>query len=406
MALEGNIRDFGLTDIFQLISIQRKTGVLAVEGDEDAVQIAFRDGMIVGAESDRKYEENRLGMVLVRSGMVADEQVRRALEVQKETRQKLGNILLVNQVISKAALKEALQLQMEETIYKIFRWRKGVYRFNQETVDYDPELITPVDPQHILMDGIRMIDEWPFIEKKIPSLGMVFRLRNGALDRVVRREDPDEEDLSALEHAFLGQEGSSTTSSRGDGDKIHVTPDEERVLLLIDGEKDVSTIVDASRLGEFTVCKTLANFRSYGLIEEVEQRPRIKLEAEVRGFRELARSVTTYGVVFAVGLLLLLFLAKGERLFSLLSPSEMHALHEVMARSQLDALAFQIQVYRASYGRYPPTLGMLVEEGNLGSADIQDPWGREFAYRPLAGGFELLSFGQDGTEGSGDDIRR
>ncbi len=406
MALEGTIRDFGLTDIFQLISIQRKTGVLAVEGDEDTVQIAFRDGMIVGADSERKFEENRLGMVLIRSGMVADEQVRRALEVQKETRQKLGNILLTNQVISKSALKEALQLQMEETIYKIFRWRKGSYRFNQETVDYDPELVTPVDPQHILMDGIRMIDEWPFIEKKIPSLGMVFRLRGGALDRVVRRESPDEGELAALEHAFLGQEGGSTTSSRGDGDSVNMTSEEERVLLLIDGEKDVATIVDASRLGEFTVCKSLANFRNHGLIEEVEQRPRIKLEAEVRGFRELARSVTTYGVVIAVGLLLLLFLAKGERLFSLLSPSEMRALHEVMARNQIDALAFQIQVYRATHGRYPPALDMLVEEGILGSADLVDPWGREFAYRPLAGGFELLCLGQDGTEGSGDDIRR
>ena len=34
MALKGTLKDFSLADIFQLIGIQRKTGVLTLKNDE------------------------------------------------------------------------------------------------------------------------------------------------------------------------------------------------------------------------------------------------------------------------------------------------------------------------------------------------------------------------------------
>ena len=49
MALEGTIRDFGLPDIFQLIGLQRKTGLLTLtnEKDEESVTVTFENGMVV-----------------------------------------------------------------------------------------------------------------------------------------------------------------------------------------------------------------------------------------------------------------------------------------------------------------------------------------------------------------------
>ena len=64
MALEGSLKDFGLADILQLIFFQRKTGVLTLEGRLDKVRLLFIDGNIVGAESKRRMEANRLGKVL------------------------------------------------------------------------------------------------------------------------------------------------------------------------------------------------------------------------------------------------------------------------------------------------------------------------------------------------------
>ena len=42
MALEGTFSDFGLAEIFQLIGLQKKTGVLTVRGGEDGQVVAHR----------------------------------------------------------------------------------------------------------------------------------------------------------------------------------------------------------------------------------------------------------------------------------------------------------------------------------------------------------------------------
>ena len=46
MALEGTIKDFGLPDIFQLIGLQRKTGLLTLKHDTEDVTVTFEGGMV------------------------------------------------------------------------------------------------------------------------------------------------------------------------------------------------------------------------------------------------------------------------------------------------------------------------------------------------------------------------
>jgi hypothetical protein len=176
MALEGTIKDFGLPDIFQLIGLQRKTGHLTLSNDKESVTVTFENGMVVMADSSSKRLEDRLGNVLVKQGKLGKERLEEALETQKQTLQRLGHILATNSFITGRDLREALQVQVSQIVFKVFRWRDGNYNFAPaDTVDYDRENFTPMSADFILMEGIRMVDEWPIIEKKIPSMDMVFR---------------------------------------------------------------------------------------------------------------------------------------------------------------------------------------------------------------------------------------
>ena len=85
MALEGTIKDFGLPDIFQLIGLQKKTGVLRLNNESDEVVIAFKDGMLVSADSKNKRLEERLGTRLVRSGVITEERSRQAAIVAAQS---------------------------------------------------------------------------------------------------------------------------------------------------------------------------------------------------------------------------------------------------------------------------------------------------------------------------------
>ena len=176
MALEGTLRDFSLADIFQLIGLQRKTGVLTLRGKDDTVTVTFLDGKVVGADSLNRRLENRLGTVLMKTGFLTQDQLNRALEIQKETLQRLGFILTHYGIISAESLRDAIQLQIMQIVYRLFRWKDGDYHFSQETtIEYDRDNVMPITAESILMEGARMIDEWPIIEKRIRSYDMVFR---------------------------------------------------------------------------------------------------------------------------------------------------------------------------------------------------------------------------------------
>src|SRR5437870_11593907 len=99
MALEGSIKDFSLADIFQLIGIQRKTGVLTLQRKDEEVNVSFLNGLVVNADSRSKRLDDRLGTVLVKTGRLSPESLKKALKLQKDTLKKVGHILVEENMV-------------------------------------------------------------------------------------------------------------------------------------------------------------------------------------------------------------------------------------------------------------------------------------------------------------------
>ena len=94
--------------------------------------------------------------------------------------QRLGYILVKQHFISDTDLEEALRIQVTQIVYRLFRWRAGKYQFApMDHVEYDNEHFQPLSAETILMEGARMIDEWPMLERRINSPAIVFRKTDG-----------------------------------------------------------------------------------------------------------------------------------------------------------------------------------------------------------------------------------
>lgn len=235
MALRGTLRDFSLGEILQLISFQRKTGVLSVEGDEDSVSVSFLDGKVVAADSRKRRFENRLGNLLVRAGKLTPAVLNEVLEEQRRLGQRLGFVLVNRGLVTPGDLQAALRTQILNLIYRLFRWSDGRYYFSQEkTVDYEVDHFTPVATENILMEAARMSDEWPLIQSRIPSLDLVFR------------RAPGTENLPVV-----SEEDARTPGS------LAVSPEEAIVWKLIDGKRSVTEITESTFLSDFDVVKAL-----------------------------------------------------------------------------------------------------------------------------------------------------
>jgi hypothetical protein len=75
MALEGTIKEFGLADIFQLIGLQKKTGILFLKGIDNTINIHFEDGMVVKTEDSQKRPKYLFGNILISRGKITKDKV-------------------------------------------------------------------------------------------------------------------------------------------------------------------------------------------------------------------------------------------------------------------------------------------------------------------------------------------
>jgi len=385
MALHGQIQDFGLGDIFQLVGIQRKTGVLTLEKGRETVTLKFLDGQVVDADMRSQSVEDLLGSVLVRTGRITEKQLASALRRQKRTLQRLGYILVEEGLISQEELIEALRVQSLQIVYRLFRWSDGEFRFHpRETVDYDSNHFMPINTETILMEGARMIDEWPIIERRIRSDKLV-------LGRTEAAEALDLASPAAGAEIDIAEGAEQRRRSR-------LSPEERQVLSLVDGERSVAEINDRCTLGEFDTYRILADLMARQLLVEIRQPEPVERPSPWRAPADAVLRVALLLIVAALALHGLVSLPHNP-----MAPWRVVAddpaaqqLRLYSSQVRLERIERAVQVFYLDAGQFPAELELLARHGYLDPRDLRDPWGRAYAYELSAGGYRL-----QGLDGAG-----
>jgi hypothetical protein len=397
MALEGTLRDFSLADIFQLIGLQRKTGVLTLRGKDDTVTVTFLDGKVVGADSLNRRLENRLGTVLMKTGLLSQDQLNRALDIQKETLQRLGFILTHYGIISQESLRDAIQLQMMQIVYRLFRWKDGDYHFSQETtIEYDRDNVVPITAESILMEGARMIDEWPIIEKRVRSYDMVFRKKLTDQEIVV---------VGAGEADEIDFDGDSTRARRRGSisDKIRISQEEKSIYDLVDGTMTVSDIVEVSRLSEFDTNKALYELLTRDLIEEVRGPSAAAVIAQATPVDETEVAATPVPlplVVFLVALALVSVVTSIRNPLNTFRPvmgglSPLGNARKAISMQRIELIGLAMDKYNDTHGQLPFELKELTPE-YIDESLLRDPWGNTYKYIPRSESYLVIGYTPEG----------
>lgn len=227
MAIKGSLREAGLADVCQLLSMGQKTGRLSVTDGSRFGQIYFDRGRITFATIVNRRD--RLGDLLVRDGTVTHEQLLEAVDAQAEQPdRRLGEILLERDLIDNDTLTAAIERQIEEAVYYLFTWKQGSFYFEPGNTPDSGEVLIRVNPESLLLEGARRVDEWSIIEKKISSMDLIFSV------------DRDRMELAAVD----------------------LTPNQKALLPLIDGQRTVEDLSEEAGIGEFETGKAL-----YGLVQ-------------------------------------------------------------------------------------------------------------------------------------------
>jgi hypothetical protein len=271
-------------------------------------------------------------------------------------------------------------------------------------VDFDRDNFIPMSADFILMEGIRMVDEWPIIEKKIPSMDIVFRtVVDPSLIEVAGGAGGGVEDMLA------GIE--SKRSAASSASKIRLTPEEERVYRKVDGTRTVQGVIDSTGGGEFETCRILFDLLNRNIIAPMGRGP--ARDATVAGLPAAAPSAVPGYAVAALCVLL----AAGAIYMRRATPFAVTGLSpflrgsydlvlDTASRSRLERLDRAILAYHLVHGTAPPTLEVLVGEGLVDRAYLHDPWARPYHYALTENGYLLSGVTDHGKTAPGTVVER
>src|SRR5437879_1803342 len=226
MASKCALNEASLPDVRQLLALGQKTGCLSIADRSNFGYIYFEKGRICYASIVNRRD--RLGDILVKHARITEEQLAAAIHRQSTARgKKLGEILVGMSVISQTDLERYMRVQIEESVYYLFTWTQGTFNFESDVRPDQQDFLVSINPESLLLEGARRVDEWSLIEKKITSFDLILVVDK---DRIAISES-------------------------------QLTDAQQRLLPLLDASRDVNQVIEDSGLGGFAIGRAL-----YGLI--------------------------------------------------------------------------------------------------------------------------------------------
>ena len=236
MAIEGPLRELGIHDVFQLLDLSRKTGVLRVVSelrDNEGV-VAFHAGRI--AYASIRSNPHPIGEMLMKAGKISESDLAaaRARQTEHGDKRRLGEILIEMSSVTTRDVEQFVRRQAEAVVFELMSWREGHFRFEESNPEEFPENPSvAVSTESVLMEAARRIDEWSRIADRVPSLSAIAEFAD-----------------VASSHA--GQ--------------LDLLPSEWEVLTKIDGQRDLRRLALELGRSDFDVAKVVYGLVSTGVV--------------------------------------------------------------------------------------------------------------------------------------------
>ena len=234
MAIKGSLKEASLPDVIQLLTLGRRSGCLSIADRQNFGYIYFDEGRLTYASIVNRRD--RLGDLLVRSGRLAPEVLQRAVDEQAQSpEQKIGELLVEAGALSRQELEDYMRVQIEEAVYFLFTWDSGTFNFEAGVRPDREDFLVSINPESLLLEGARRVDEWELITRKIPSFDLQFRVEP---DRMAESD-------------------------------VTLSAAQSQILPLLDGTRDVRQVMEESGLVEFETGKALFGLITAGFAHRV-----------------------------------------------------------------------------------------------------------------------------------------
>jgi hypothetical protein len=125
MSVRGALGTMPAEDVLEWVARRKLSASITFERRGTVRSVGVEESSVIWAASNRREEQ--LGVILVRSGLVAERALADALEARAETGVPLGKVLLMSGLIAENDLVEILATKIRETVTDVTTWTEGSF---------------------------------------------------------------------------------------------------------------------------------------------------------------------------------------------------------------------------------------------------------------------------------------
>jgi hypothetical protein len=235
MALKGNLRDFTVTQLLNLINLAQKTGTLTVEGPNEVAWISFQGGKLIYAQLGKA--ESSLTAILTKAGKMTAKQAEVIKSHAGDKSDKELGLLLINAgYLTQQDILNGIHDYVLEIVYQLFTWVDGYFRFDADVLPPGDSITIKLDLENIIMEGSRRVQEWERLQDELPNLSM-------ALD-------------------FVERPGANIRD-------VNLTVEEWKVVSYINPKNSIHQIAKANKMNDLEIRRIVYGLLQAGLVELV-----------------------------------------------------------------------------------------------------------------------------------------
>jgi hypothetical protein len=247
MALKGNLRDFGATQLLNLINLARKTGALTIQTQKVKAQMFFREGKLIYAVR-QEPGNGHLVTMLQKIGRLSSEQAK-AIQARPEAKddKELARLLMRAGYVSRGDIVQGVKTHVLDIVYRLFTWLDGTFLFNPNVLPSDDKITVTIDLDNVIMEGSRRIKEWERLQDELPDLDMALKFTDNPSARLRN---------------------------------ISLSVEEWRVISFINPRNTIRQIAQSNNMTDFQIRKVVYGMLQAGLVELVRPEGREMRPAE------------------------------------------------------------------------------------------------------------------------------
>ncbi len=232
MALRGNLRDFTVTQLLNLINLAQKTGTLIVDGPTEQAYVSFRNGKLAYARIGQ--DDGGLASVLHKAKKLNANQYRTISErAGNMTDKELGLLLINAGYVSQEDILLNLQSHFVGVIRRLFTWVEGLFRFEAALMPPEDRINVRLDLENLIIEGSRQLREWEQLQDEIPSLDLALKFTERPMTN------------------------------------LNLSADEWRVVKYVDPKNTMKQIAAAAKLNDMEIRRIVYGLMQAGLVEMV-----------------------------------------------------------------------------------------------------------------------------------------